>query len=77
MFFAYAVVTHDSAVLFVNEKQITPEIRKHLGDHVTIKPYENVFTEIKAVKRSFVANGGDFKVRRDLMAHELGLLSPL
>lgn len=63
VFFAYALVTQDSATLFVNEKQITADVKKHLGDHVTIRPYEDIFSDIDTAKKSFSANGEDFKVR--------------
>lgn len=47
VFFAYAVVTADSAVLFVHDSQIDDDVRKHLGPSVTIQPYESFFPYLK------------------------------
>ena len=43
VFFAYAVVTQDKAILFVNPEQVDDGVRKHLGDAVEIRPYDNFF----------------------------------
>jgi Xaa-Pro aminopeptidase len=48
VFFAYAVVTHDSTTLFIDENKLTAEVREHLQD-VQIAPYENVFGHIKTL----------------------------
>jgi len=47
VFFAYAVVTADSAILFVNDSQIDEAVRKHLGSSVKIKSYESFFPYLK------------------------------
>ncbi|KAH7924378.1 Creatinase/aminopeptidase [Leucogyrophana mollusca] len=41
VFFAYALVTPDSAVLFVDEGQIDDEVRTSLGSAVEIRSYES------------------------------------
>lgn len=47
VFFAYAVVTADSAILFVNDSQIDDSVRKHLGPSVEIQSYESLFPYLK------------------------------
>ena len=47
VFFAYAVVTAESAILFVNGSQIDDAVRKHLGSSVKIQPYESFFPYLK------------------------------
>ncbi|CAD5209001.1 unnamed protein product [Bursaphelenchus xylophilus] len=45
-FFAYAYVTHDDVVLFVDKEKLTPEVEKHLGD-VKVHPYETASEWLK------------------------------
>jgi Xaa-Pro aminopeptidase len=40
VFFGYAVITHESALLFVNPNQVDEEARVQLGDQVQVKPYD-------------------------------------
>lgn len=47
MFFAYAVVTHDSATLFVDPGQVDDVVRKHLGSEVEILDYDAFFPYLK------------------------------
>jgi Xaa-Pro aminopeptidase len=51
VFFAYSVVTHDEALLFIDDKQLSDETRKHLGAHVTIKPYTEFFEYLKGLNQ--------------------------
>lgn len=43
VFFAYAVVTQDSATLFVNPLQVNDTVREHLGHEIDIKAYDSFF----------------------------------
>lgn len=43
VFFAYAVVTQDSTVLFVNPSQVDDKVRAHLGSEIEIHPYDTFF----------------------------------
>ena len=52
VFFAYAVVTIDSAVLFVNDSQVDDSARKHLGPSVNIQSYESFFPYLKELSSS-------------------------
>lgn len=47
VFFAYAVVTADSAILFVHDSQIDGVVRQHLGPSVKIQPYDSFFPYLK------------------------------
>lgn len=49
MFFSYAVITPDTAELYVDEEKVTPEVKAHLGSDVVIKPYESIFADAKAL----------------------------
>ena len=40
VFFAYAVVKHDSAVLFVDKTQVDDAVLAHLGQDVEVRPYD-------------------------------------
>ncbi|KAL5380159.1 hypothetical protein DPSP01_007959 [Paraphaeosphaeria sporulosa] len=57
VFFSYAVVTPTEATLYVDESKLTPEAREHLGDKVTVKPYDAIFSDLKALSaEAFDAN---------------------
>ncbi|KAF8555473.1 Creatinase/aminopeptidase [Imleria badia] len=47
VFFAYAVVTQHSAVLFINKTQLSDAVITDLGQHVEIKPYEAFLPYLK------------------------------
>jgi len=51
VFFSYAVITSDSATLYVDDSKLSPEIKTHLGDAVTLRPYDAVFGDIEALGR--------------------------
>lgn len=47
VFFAYALITHDEVVLYINESQVDASVSSHLADGIIVKPYESVFEDIK------------------------------
>ncbi|KAF9226237.1 Creatinase/aminopeptidase [Gyrodon lividus] len=49
VFFAYAVVEKDSAVLFVNRVQVDEAVKFHFGQEVLIKPYEEFLPYLKGL----------------------------
>jgi Xaa-Pro aminopeptidase len=49
VFFGYAVVTLDNAVLFVDSNQLDDAVVKHLGDQVSVKPYISFFQYLKTL----------------------------
>jgi len=46
VFIAYALVTMEEIVLYVDESKITPEVRDHLGSDVIIKSYNEIIGDI-------------------------------
>ncbi|KAJ4302935.1 hypothetical protein N0V90_001826 [Kalmusia sp. IMI 367209] len=58
VFFSYAVVTPTQATLYVDDSKLTPEVKEHLGDKVTIKPYDAIFNDVAALSaEAFETNG--------------------
>jgi hypothetical protein len=47
VFFAYAVITPTSAILFIDPAKLSSEVRAHLGSEVEIKPYAEFFAYLK------------------------------
>ena len=46
---AYAVITRDNAVLFIDAAKVTPEISVHLGSGVQLRPYEDICSFLKEI----------------------------
>jgi Xaa-Pro aminopeptidase len=49
VFFSYAVITHDHAILFINEKQLSDAARTHLGEAVVVRPYNAFFEYLESL----------------------------
>lgn len=50
VFFSYAIVTPDSAVIYVDEVKLDAATRSHLeANGITVKPYGDIFTDIKSL----------------------------
>jgi hypothetical protein len=47
VFFAYAVITQESALLFVDPNQVDEEARVQLGDQVQVKRYDTFLDYLK------------------------------
>ncbi|KAJ4367040.1 hypothetical protein N0V83_007570 [Neocucurbitaria cava] len=57
VFFSYAVITPTTATLYVDDSKLPEEVKRHLGDKVTIRPYEAIFEDVTALsKEAFEAN---------------------
>ncbi|KAF8176460.1 Creatinase/Prolidase N-terminal domain-containing protein [Pholiota molesta] len=52
VFFAYAVVTTDKVILFVNDKQLDASAKNYLGTSVEIQPYDAFFAYLKSLPSS-------------------------
>lgn len=52
VFFAYAVVTPDKVVLFIEKEQLDESARAYLGDAVEIQPYNEIFNYLKQLAQS-------------------------
>ena len=51
VFFAYALVTHDSVTMYINENKLSKEVKENLQG-VKIAPYEEIFEHIKTLGES-------------------------
>lgn len=49
VFFSYAIVTLDQTTLYVDHAKLGDEVLKHLGDQVSIKPYNDFFVDLKGM----------------------------
>lgn len=54
VFYSYAVVTATSASLYVDSVKLSTEVRSHLGDVVTVRPYECIFEETQQLSASML-----------------------
>lgn len=54
VFFSYAIVTPDSATLYIDNSKLDQSIVDHLGGLVAMKPYEAVFSDAKSISSSSV-----------------------
>ncbi|KAF9515132.1 hypothetical protein BS47DRAFT_1294380 [Hydnum rufescens UP504] len=61
VFFAYAIVTKTHATLFLNENQIDGDVLVHLGPHVSLRPYDEIFSHIEEL-RAMPNDDGDSKI---------------
>ncbi|KAJ2913800.1 hypothetical protein MD484_g6609, partial [Candolleomyces efflorescens] len=57
VFFAYAVVPTDTAVLFVESKRLEQSAREYLGEAVEIRPYEEIFDYLKGLPEALGLDG--------------------
>jgi len=58
VFFSYAIVTQDSATLYVDSSKLTPEAKSYLDDNkIAVKPYDDLFVDTKALASQALANG--------------------
>jgi Xaa-Pro aminopeptidase len=48
VFMSYALITLDTVTFYIDTAKITPEVKAHLGDQVATKPYDAIWTELKA-----------------------------
>ncbi|KAH9849039.1 Creatinase/aminopeptidase [Lenzites betulinus] len=52
VFFAYALIDQDKALLFVNESQLDSSVRDHLGSEVEVHPYDTFFSHLAKLNAS-------------------------
>lgn len=58
VFFSYAIVTHDSATLYIDASKLTPECQSYLADsNIDIKPYETLFEDTRLLASNAEAKG--------------------
>ncbi|KAJ5906794.1 Xaa-Pro aminopeptidase P [Penicillium subrubescens] len=49
VFFSYAIITPNTAELYVEADKLTPEVTAQLGQDVIVKPYDSIFADAKAL----------------------------
>lgn len=47
VFFAFALVLLDRCVLYINDSQLSDEVRAHLGTAVQLRPYQLFYTDLE------------------------------
>jgi Xaa-Pro aminopeptidase len=52
VFFSYAIVTPTKATLYIDFSKLNEEVRSHLGDAVTIRPYDAIQEDMKVLKET-------------------------
>ncbi|CEP12962.1 hypothetical protein [Parasitella parasitica] len=50
VFFSYAIVDENEAILYLDLDKVTDEVRSSLGSSVTTKPYNQFFADLKGLK---------------------------
>jgi len=69
VFFSYAIVTLDSATLYIDSSKLSPECQSYLADNkVAIKPYEALFADTKALASSAALAGESQKPTKYLIS---------
>jgi hypothetical protein len=46
VFFSYAIITQDEALLYIDQDKLSPEVMEHLGNLVTVKSYVDFFSDL-------------------------------
>ncbi|GJJ10622.1 hypothetical protein Clacol_004849 [Clathrus columnatus] len=57
VFFAYAFVSHSEVVLYVNPSQINEDVRAHLGTSVSLKPYGDIWQDLRQFGATLQTDG--------------------
>lgn len=63
VFFAYAIVSLDKAILFVNPAQIDDIVRAHLEPEVEIQSYDHFFSHLRGLGAELNTNRGSVSNR--------------
>ena len=64
VFFSYASVTPTSATLYIDPSKLTDDVRKYLGDDVSIRSYDAIFSDLKALSESLDTTEENNTVKR-------------
>ena len=59
VFFSYAVVTPTTATLYVDDSKLPSDVKEHLGDKVTIRPYDAIFEDVAALSAELFKTNED------------------
>jgi Xaa-Pro aminopeptidase len=53
VFFAYALVTKNDIILYIDENKLSSEVKGHLGSSVKFRPYNAVFEDLRQLNDKF------------------------
>lgn len=73
VFRAFSYVTAQDAILYIDEIKITDQVRKYLGKHVTIKPYDEVAYDAKQAQLGLLSinvKAKSIKERRTILVSQ-------
>lgn len=62
VFFSYALVTQEDAILYVDAAKLPESVREGLGETITIKPYEAIFEDAPAFANRLANESSKFLV---------------
>jgi Xaa-Pro aminopeptidase len=54
VFFSYAAITAHTATLYVDSAKLSPDVNEYLGDAVSIKPYESLFSDLESISETAI-----------------------
>ena len=69
VFLAYAVVTHEKSVLFIDSHQLDEDVRQHLGPSVEVQPYESVLEYLRHLSNSLNLSKEKVRTRSFTLQH--------
>ena len=52
VFFSYAIITPTTSTLYINSSKLSPKVKSHLGDAVHVRPYEEIFGDVKTLNET-------------------------
>lgn len=71
VFFSYAIVTHDSATLYVDDSKLSAECRSYLDQNkVSVKPYDALFPDAEALASAAKAKQTSESPRKYLISNK-------
>lgn len=57
VFYSYAIISKADAVLYVDPAKVPDAVKEHLGSHVTLKPYDAIFDDLRKLSETLAASG--------------------
>lgn len=71
VFFSYAIVTQDTATLYVDESKLTDEVKQYLAENGTeIKPYTDLFKDTEVLANAAKSTGDSEKPTKYLVSNK-------
>lgn len=71
VFFSYGIVSQDSATLYVDASKLTSESQSYLQENkVSVKPYNDLFVDTKALASEAAANGASSPAKKYLISNK-------